>query len=608
VPSVGQPETPGSTESDAGTNRERRFATMAALRLARLVALLAALSAVLWAPAASARNDPVVATQGGALSGTTLKSFLGNSYFAFKGIPYAEPPVGEQRFRLPRPHPGWSGVRTAKTHGPKCVQFEIFKPGVTVGNEDCLFANVYTPRLPSAQGSVRLPVLVWIHGGGFVSGEGDATFYGPDYLLDQQVVLVTVNYRLGPFGFFTTGDGSASGNYGLHDQTLALQWVKDNIAVFGGDPERVTIFGESAGGASIGLQVLSPRARGLFSGAISQSGASMCSFAADGEVQGEVAQKHAALLGCDTSSSDAIVDCLRKMSVKDIMATMNDMAVNTPLGVKIFYKPRVDTEAAVPFLPEDPYVALREGHFNRVPWMNGFNHDEGVFNIAMMAGMAKDGRPPYATQDWTVWSRDLLEITKVAADPEAVAEQIYRFYLGDDAVTEDNLPALVQLFTDRGFGACVSSEIELASAHTPVYKYIFDHTGAGRQSFTAIMNMMMGGKGLSKDLGVGHADDLFYLFRPMFAPPVAANSAEHNMIKFMVSIWTNFARNGYPSQDVVPMPSWPAFTPDNQQHMQLNDQPTLDRDAFSERLAFWKQLNINENWRKPLSGTGREEL
>lgn len=167
------------------------------------------------------------------------------NYFSFKGIPYAEPPVGALRFRNPVPHRGWSGVRDAAEHGEHCPHSGWF--GLDAGGqEDCLFLNVYSSSLSGSR-----PVMFWIHGGSFTGGSGDSWTYGPDHLVNDGVVVVTINYRLGAFGYLATGDSAAQGNWGMKDMIEALRWVRQNIAAFGGNPNQVTAFGESAGSVAV---------------------------------------------------------------------------------------------------------------------------------------------------------------------------------------------------------------------------------------------------------------------------------------------------------------------------------------------------------------------
>ena len=488
------------------------------------------------------------------------------------------------------------------------MQYSPFSPEMIEGAEDCLFLNVYTPSLPKDGNNPELPVMVWIHGGGFVTGSGDFDMHGPDYIMDQQVVLVTLNYRLGPFGFLTTADEAAPGNYGLHDQVLALEWVQGNIAVFGGNPDQVTIFGESAGGASIGLQVLSPRSRGLFARAISQSGAAFSPFAASGEPQGKFAKKHAELLKCPTGSSREIVGCIRQKSARDIFKTLGMMLSEDTVAVlPIFYKPRVDLESHLPFLPNDPYAALHSGNFNTVPWMMGLNRDEGAFYTFQLRSKP-EGVKTYSGRDWSRWASSIIQVNDVTSEPEAMAEKVHKFYFEDADCGEENLSPLSEMIGDRFFTTSVITEADLAAAHTPVYMYLLNHTGAGRQNLLQVLARLFGKPAAYRDLGVPHAEDLPYLFRQAFGPPVKRDSDEHKMIRFIVSLWTSFARQGYPSTDVLAMPNWPLYTSDRQEHMQLNEAPSVGKAAFSERVQFWKQMDITESWRLPLLKAHRDEL
>lgn len=215
--------------------------------MSKLTVLLAV---VAFAAAAEIRdrtafNDLVIQTEGGQVLGTEERiGLLGDRYFSWKGIPYAEPPVGNLRFREPVAHRGWTGVRNASAHGESCPSSGWLAD--KAGDEDCLFLNVYSTSIID-----RRPVMVWIHGGSFTGGSGDDGLYGPDHLITEDVVIVTINYRVGVLGFLSTGDRHAPGNQGMKDMILALRWVQNNILNFGGDPDNVTIFGESAGGCAV---------------------------------------------------------------------------------------------------------------------------------------------------------------------------------------------------------------------------------------------------------------------------------------------------------------------------------------------------------------------
>ncbi|XP_024890647.1 uncharacterized protein LOC112466655, partial [Temnothorax curvispinosus] len=193
----------------------------------------------------------------GKLIGIVEKGVYGDYYTAFRGIPYAKPPIGELRFKDPVPAEPWSGGRDASKYGNVAVQLNDFTREIK-GDEDCLYLNVYTTKIESLK---KRTVMVWIHGGAFYTGSGDASFYGPDYIVQKDVVLVTLNYRLGVLGFLNLNNKVATGNQGLKDIIMALQWVQKNISKFGGDPENVTIFGQSAGGVLVHCLTLSPLAK-----------------------------------------------------------------------------------------------------------------------------------------------------------------------------------------------------------------------------------------------------------------------------------------------------------------------------------------------------------
>ncbi|XP_037068517.1 LOW QUALITY PROTEIN: acylcarnitine hydrolase-like [Pollicipes pollicipes] len=533
-----------------------------------------ALLVLAWLAMALAER-PVVRFEDGELRGFTLHSFDGRQYAAFKGIPYARPPVGDLRLRPPRAHPGWSGVRDAARHGSTCLQYNMMRNFTMEGQEDCLFVNVYSPRLPAGDGEPRLPVMVWIHGGGFVSGSGDADIFGADFLMDEDVVVVTLNYRLNVFGFFTTDDAEAPGNIGLLDQVLALHWVRSNIARFGGDPQLVTLFGESAGGASVSLQVISPLSAGLFHRAVSQSGSASSCWALGGQ-QRLLALHLAAELGCPSEESRAVLECVRRAPAADIMRVLGALASSTSDLPKRFH-PRVDGDAASPFLPAEPNVLLQRGQFSHVPWMMGCNQDEGLFLLTIARAREEAFRRAQAG-DLEAWvSEELMGgggISGKMEKPLDVAAKIRDFFgsRGDAAV--------VDLLSDRFFILALSAEADLASQHVPVYKYVLDHVGAGQLRFSDLLQVPA-----PSASNVTHGDDLAYLFH-----------GDQQPLPERGSLWTSFARRGYPATDVLDAPAWPIFTAQSQRHLRLNAAPSLGARAFEERVRFWRSLPLAEPW------------
>src|ERR1700722_12604601 len=329
---------------------------VAGLTLGALIAVAPAVSAD-TAGGQPAGSGPVAGTTNGAVRGLTV-----SNSDEFLGIPYAAPPVGALRWQPPQPAASWRGVRDATRFAPHCPQ--LASPfGQASTSEDCLFLNVFTPS--RGQAGARSPVMVWIHGGALVTGESND--YDPTKLVEDGVTVVTINYRLRALGFLADpalADAKGqSGDYGLMDQQAALRWVQRNIAGFGGDPRNVTIFGESAGGLSVLSQVASPEARGLFSRAIAESGSYNLTQAslASAETAG---QAFATAAGC----SDQTVACLRSLPVSTIRAD------ETAAG----YTPNINSEV----LPQTLKTAFATGDFNRVPIINGTNHDEWRLFVA----------------------------------------------------------------------------------------------------------------------------------------------------------------------------------------------------------------------------------
>ncbi|XP_037080974.1 acylcarnitine hydrolase-like [Pollicipes pollicipes] len=557
-------------------------------------AVLLSLTLLLTAAAGypDVQSRPLVATREGIVRGVARRSAAGGLFFGFKGIPYARAPLGPLRFQPPQRHPGWADVLDGLKHGRTCLQYNAFKNNSLEGDEDCLFANVYTPQLPALERAVGgLPVMVFIHGGGFTMGSGDEEVYGPNYFMDETVVLVTFNYRLGPLGFFTAHDKSAPGNYGLLDQVMLLQWVRDNIARFGGDPAAVTVFGESAGGASVSLLVLSPLAKGLFHHAISQSGTALAIFAAGGKAK-DFTQKFAEQLSCSVDDVSIMVECIRNAPSEDLMEAKKKLGLQ-----EILFHPRVDNESESPLLPKDPRDLIKNGEFNLVPWMNGIAEEEGALfapfflqNKSVAEGVFS-GNPI----TWGILTGLISESGAIpldcGSDSNVEIAKVIDFYIGNDTLSHTNPLPFVQAVGDRLFVAPMSEEVRLASLHAPVYKYVLDYRGPGRLSAAELLGID------APYMGPSHGDDLVYLFSNAKQAAYPADSPTYTMIRFMVSLWTSFARTGRPSSTVLPTPDWPAFTEQSQRHMRLNAEPSVGERLFEERVRIWQGVRMNEAWR-----------
>ncbi|MEO6028735.1 MAG: carboxylesterase family protein [Candidatus Binatia bacterium] len=444
----------------------------------------------------------------------------------FLGIPYAEPPVGTLRWAPPVARPAWTTPLDASAFGNRCAQ--VGGPfGEASTNEDCLFLNVYTPHrksVPERDLRRKRPVMVWIHGGAFQSGSAEN--YDPTKLVTAgDVVVVTINYRLGHLGFLAHPALSAespddiSGNYGILDQQLALRWVQDNIAAFGGNPKKVTIFGESAGGISVHTQMASPLAAGTFHRAIAESGAVFTQpTLATAEASGS---SIADTLGC----SDQTAACLRDVSVEDVLA-------NQPLSLQTA-SPVIDGVV----LPTSLRTAFSTGAFNRVPLIEGSNHDEMRLFVALLFDL--QGGP--VTEAGYVNA-----ISTLIGIPPGAAGVLAAQY------PTANYPspglALSALATDAAFACNAFAVDRFVAGRVPVYAYEFADQNAPMTLLPPA----------SFPYGAAHAIELQYLFTLPQAFPQALSPDQETLSDSMVQYWTRFARTGKPS--ARRSPRWPPWS------------------------------------------------
>uniref|UniRef100_A0A0C9RZ46 Carboxylic ester hydrolase n=1 Tax=Fopius arisanus TaxID=64838 RepID=A0A0C9RZ46_9HYME len=334
---------------------------------------------VLWYSRGSLA-EPEVITRTGVISGTSIITRRGRGVFAFRGIPYAKAPIGALRFRSPEPAEPWDGIFRANEDPVPCPQ--VSDDGDIIGNEDCLKLSVYTPRIDLAD---LLPVMVFIHGGAFVRGDISSSSLAPDFLLDHDIILVAMQYRLTALGFISTGDEVAPGNFGLKDQLLALRWVQENIENFGGDPGRVTLFGQSAGSVSVNLHVLSSQSRGLFHQFIGQSGSALCPWAfEDSTTYKDYSFSLGRNLGCPTTTSKELIDCLRNVDV--------GMLINDYNGFDDFRKetaitwiPTREPPGNDAFLTDLPINLILDGNLADLPNISGVVKNEGL--IVTLSGL-----------------------------------------------------------------------------------------------------------------------------------------------------------------------------------------------------------------------------
>ena len=428
---------------------------------------------------------PVAELAGGLLWGTVEESRGGKRVLAFRGVRHLQPPTEERRWAAPVPAGAWEGVREAKHNGHVCPQHLATKRDTWVGDEDCLWLNVFTRDLVQSK---KRPVIVWIHGGNFA--RGSAAEYDPDYLLDQEVVLVTVQYRLGMFGFLSTESADAPGNYGMLDQVAALKWVKQNIAAFSGDPESVTIMGQQAGGASVHYHLLSPLTKGLFQRAVSLSGTALCWWASLKRPL-EKAMKLGKLVKCGEealggrevlANSTLLMECLKEQPMEALMNnhpnfyTWQHLEQNQePLTS---WSPRVDPEAGLSFMPQEPLDVMTTATFHHLPWIVGLTDDEGADRShAFFSDMR-------GVREFEEKFPELGPLMFGLADgqseaPKIMAKKVKDFYWGEEALGTDTATALTNAISDSSYAHPIdqASKIHFMRSSDPVFVYHFTYRG-----------------------------------------------------------------------------------------------------------------------------------
>ncbi|KAF5307862.1 hypothetical protein FQR65_LT06594 [Abscondita terminalis] len=533
-------------------------------------------------------NGPEVTVDQGKIKGKFWFSRQGKKFSAFLSIPYAEPPIGDLRFKAPVPGKAWSGTLDGTRDHVVCPQRNIYtRSEIIEGDENCLFLNVYTPQI-SKSNKPNYAVMVFLHGGGWLCGGGNSKWYGPDMLLDKDVVLVVPNYRLGALGFLSTGDEILPGNNGMKDQSLALKWIKKNIIQFGGDPNKITIFGESAGGASAHFHMLSPLSKGLFHAAISQSGTAHAPWGlAKPEENVKQAHKLAKSFNCPTTSSQRMLDCLKKIDTFDLIAK-DKIFMEWDTDPMIPFKPVIEPDLDGAFLIEHPSETIKSGRAAQVPWMTGITTEDGVLRAAAIFG--NQHLMHELDEDFNKILPVSLFYKGTCSDQNYVSNKLREFYLGSKKIDNNTRFNVIDLYTDGWFLNGADESVQLHFRHTtePVYYYLFGHRGV------ASFSQLFGDP--HQRYGVCHADDLQYMFPvgDSLFPDQKQDVLDQRITEIITTLWTNFAkyRNPTPVVDYMLHSKWEPVQSEKFEYYYIGGGVHLANGLLWERTKFWRNLAI----------------
>ncbi|XP_058251801.1 neuroligin-2-like isoform X2 [Hemibagrus wyckioides] len=549
-------------------------------------------------------KNPVVSTNYGKLRG--LKKELNNEILGpveqYLGVPYATPPIGDRRFQPPEAPGSWPEVRNATQFAPVCPQnlhgvlpeimlpvwftdsLDVAATYIQNQSEDCLYLNVYVPTEDDIRDRRKKPVMLFIHGGSYMEGTGNM-FDASVLAAYGNVIVVTMNYRLGVLGFLSTGDQSAKGNYGLLDQIQALRWLNENIGHFGGDPERITIFGSGAGATCINLLILSHHSEGLFQRAIAQSGSAISSWSINYQPL-KYTKILARKVGCSYSETADLVDCLRRKSFRELV----DQDIQ-PARYHVAFGPVVDGDV----VPDDPEILMQQGEFLNYDLLIGVNQGEGLKFVDDGGSESEEGISA-AAFDYTI-SNFVDNLYGYPEGKDILRETIKFMYT--DWADRDNgemrRKTLLALFTDHQWVAPAVATAKLhADYQSPVYFYTFYHHC---QTETR-----------PEWADAAHGDEIPYVFGvPMIGAtdlfPCNFSKNDVMLSAVVMTYWTNFAKTGDPN---LPVPQdtkfihtkpnrfeeviWTKFNSKDKQYLHIGLKPRIRDNYRANKVAFWLEL------------------
>ncbi|XP_072048619.1 uncharacterized protein [Amphiura filiformis] len=561
-------------------------------------------------------GQPIVTVEQGQILGDTVhfeNEYLGvqKDIDVFLGIPYAEPPVGDRRFRASLPKEPWSEGEIYNATYNRDICMQTTTEPFTI-SEDCLHLNVYAPN-PKP---VEAAVMVFIHGGGYAAGNGYFGVYsGVPLSSVGDIIVVTINYRLMAFGFLTTGDEASPGNYGLLDQVEALRWIKTNIQAFGGDPNKITIFGESAGASSVSAHLISPLSRDLFNQAILESGSILApwAFNEDLEKERDSAFKLGEAVGCPATTTQQLISCMREVDAQVINAAANELLNEAPPA------PCVDNN----FLVELPLNLIENNNFKKCPLINGFNKDEGTaYILGTESGLQYLNSLTSPNVSKTTFDKELeafltkFDIYRNDLVEDSIRQEYVDWSVADDPET-DYFDAWNYYVGDASFAcpATMETRAHVIAEEHDVYQYYFTHV----PSISVFKSEYFD----PKWLGAGHGEEIAYVFGYPFYPPENFESVEYpreemSLSQQVMQYWTNFAQTGNPNKESeASRPynddrAWPAYTFPNLEYKDIAVNLTSGRGVRADECHFWndylKQLTTFSADLKEIERQWREEF
>ncbi|XP_045482949.1 juvenile hormone esterase-like [Harmonia axyridis] len=484
-----------------------------------------------------AGDDLIVKISNGKVKGELMTTPNNKTFYAFRGIPYAKPPLGELRFQPPQKPDNWEGVLDSDAKDRMCIQLTSnLQPNES---EDCLYIHVYTPQIPKEGRNVSLPVMYVIHGGGFETGSPSEI--GPQYLMDYDMVIVYVGYRLCFLGFLSTEDLNCPGNNGLKDQQLGLKWVQRNIQSFGGDPKRVTIYGESAGAASVSFHLLAPNSKNLFIGAIQDSGSSLANWAIQTKptkIAYDFANRINSTINENNTSTLELLKFFRTLDVQQIKKTSVELFKEgfiesyNKLILGFGFSGAVEPEHDNAFLAKSPYQSFLSGDFYKVPTLIGVNSEESLF-LAVDPNLEK--RMMYFDNNTEWYLSRNIDVGNLTTR-KLVGKKIRDIY-DPSAPLHQNEALSIKYFSDTSFIRPTLKQAQLQSYHTDVYFYELAYYGD--IAIAPIPDVPGAGK-------VSHAQDLMYLFA-RFGVTNVTSEGDKTTMKRMLTMWTNFVKYQNPT-------------------------------------------------------------